>query len=467
MRNLEIFHNFDFFPNRDIEMKFAFISILASSNNLSRSQLLKLSFLVKENGEIISEFDTYVKAVPVLSKAEIEKLDFDYSILRSAPPFCDIASEIIELLENAQTVFKDKFSHSVFKKAFREIGYPMGSSKYFLDKIFKNTLKLSSRFNLEEAIKTFKIEQNISDNLDSCWAMEKIFSHLEDLNNGNQSLPEIDDLSKEHNVNITFSHLPKHPGIYLFKDMDGEIIYVGKAKNIAKRVRSHFSDTSAFELQLCRETASIDFHETGSETIALLLESHYISDLQPKYNSQQIDLINPFIISSKTDSKGILRIQTIQKSFVDSENEYYYNRDSVLNQILEVQRKFFLCKRFAGIERVSGKCSDPVFCKGICQGLEDKEIYNERTKKALQYIKDQRPSYILKLKGRNPFEEGFVLVKHGIYQGFGFIDLDSHINSIEDIESYTRNFSHTYFTSRILDQHFKNTRRSDKNFIVI
>lgn len=465
MPNLEIFHKFDFYPTYP-QMKIAFISIYASSNDLSRLKMLKLSILVKENDEILDEFDTYVKAVPSLSKSEKETLLFDYVVLSKSPPFCDIASEVIELLENAATVFIDRFSERVFKKAFREIGYPMGSASYILEKIFKNTLKSTASFNLKFAIEYFGLEVSVSDTNDQCRAMEMIFSKLENLDMAPQILSTSSG-NTSHNKDIDFGRLPNHPGIYLFRDETDAILYVGKAKNISSRVRSHFTSSLSFEKDLCLNTASVDFEETGSETIALLLESHYITELKPPYNTQQKDIINPFILVSKIDSKGILRIQPIQKSYTDSENEFYYNRDSVISKLIEIQQKFNLCKRFTGIERTAGRCSDVVFCKGICINLEDKEVYNARTKKALEYIYSQRPSYLIKLKGRNSFESSFVLVRNGIYQGFGFIDSDSQINSIADIETYIKHLPHNYFTSRIIDQYFKSHRKNADNFLVI
>ena len=448
-------------------MKLAFISITASSNNLSSSQMLQVSILVREDGGIVSDFQSYIKPVPALSKTEKELLALDYSILRSAPPLCDIASEIIEMIENTNTVFMDKFSERIFKKAFRNIGYPMGSATYVIEKVFKETLRSTQPFNLETALKTLELDQENIHNLDNSRIIEKVFSKLESFMIGNQTIPNLTDTESQKNTQMDLGLLPNHPGVYLFRNSEGEIIYVGKAINIAKRVRSHFTSTVTFERNLCFHTAIVDFEETGSETIAFLLESHYITSLKPKYNTQQKDIINPYIIASKMDSQGILRIQLIQKSYKDSENEFYYNRESVLKKIIEVQQKFQLCKRFSGLERTAARCSDPVFCQGICEGIESKEDYNKRVKIALEYIYNQRPSYIIKLKGRNPFENGFVLVKHGIYQGFGFIDSQSTINSTADIESFTKHYAHNYFTSRIIDQHFKNHKRISENVMAI
>ena len=427
--------------------------------------MIGLAIIIIEEGNIISEFESFVKVVPRLSKAERAAINLDYSTIRSAPTLSDIAPEIIEIIENTSTVFIDQFSSSIFKKAFREIGYPAGSANIILDKVYKNYIKSTSPFSLYHAMELLKIEQPLNSLRDTCLAMEKILDTLNTVGSDNNFVLSSTEHERSDGNEIDFSNLPKSPGVYFFRDHNDQTIYIGKAKNISKRVRSHFTSRLKFELELCRQTTSIDYEETGSEVIALLLEAYYIHSLMPKYNTLQKEIIDPYIITSKMDSKGILRIQLIQKSYSDNQNEFYYNRTSVLQKVKEVQLKFNLCKRYAGIERTAKKCNDPVFCKGICEGKEDKQTYNQRVQKALDYIFAQRPSYILKLRGRTTFEESLVLVKNGIYQGFGYIDKESNINSIADIESFIKFYPHNYFTARILDQYFKNTRPSLQNVI--
>lgn len=80
---------------------------------------------------------------------------------------------------------------------------------------------------------------------------------------------------------------PEGPGCYIWKDASGEEIYVGKAKNIRKRVRSYFSRMQRHVpriQQLLNEADHIDYIELGSEVEALLLENQLIKDLQPRYN---------------------------------------------------------------------------------------------------------------------------------------------------------------------------------------
>lgn len=445
-------------------MIISFISIIPSSNNIAKAKMLAVAILTMDDERIVSQFESFIKPVPRLSLVERHALAIEYNLLTSAAPLSDVAPEIIGAIENNQTVFWDKLSESVFKKAFREIGYPLGGGTLLLEKIYKKALKPNQPFSLEDALKTMQLEQSVLTTLDCCKAMEKIFSALYSAEPPNLFSAKLE-MPIRKSQSILPGNLPTAPGVYFFRDSEGEVIYVGKAKNIRKRVRSHFSSTLKFEVELCAQTQIVDFEETGNETIALLLEANYINDLKPTFNSLQKEIIDPFIVTSKMDSKGILRIQILQKSYKDSENEFYYNRDSVIQKIKEIQQKFNLCRRFTGLERTSSKCSDPVFCKGICSDLEDREIYNRRVKEALAHIYAQRPSYIIRLKGRNLYEHGIILVKNGIYQGFGFIEVDANINSILDMEGYIKRFQHNYFTSRILDQYFKNTRNAAQNLI--
>ena len=103
----------------------------------------------------------------------------------------------------------------------------------------------------------------------------------------------------------TFDTLPAKPGIYYFKDARGKNLYVGKAINIKKRVLGHFYDKTTKEVRLCRETAHIDFELSGSELLALLMESHAIKHHYPLYNRAQKRSLQQYSIFSYEDRNGV------------------------------------------------------------------------------------------------------------------------------------------------------------------
>jgi excinuclease ABC subunit C len=80
-------------------------------------------------------------------------------------------------------------------------------------------------------------------------------------------------------------NLPDSPGVYLFKDARGEVLYVGKAKSIRKRVAGHFSNrVTRGDTQMVELAESIDFVSVGTEAEALLAEQNFIKQYKPRFN---------------------------------------------------------------------------------------------------------------------------------------------------------------------------------------
>src|SRR5918997_4530085 len=99
------------------------------------------------------------------------------------------------------------------------------------------------------------------------------------------------------------SNLPDGPGVYLFKDDSGKVIYVGKAKSIRKRVSGHFSNpVTRGQVEMVDLAESIDFLLVGSEAEALLAEQNFIKQYQPRFNIRlRDDKSYPFIAISMAE----------------------------------------------------------------------------------------------------------------------------------------------------------------------
>src|SRR3989344_3959042 len=92
------------------------------------------------------------------------------------------------------------------------------------------------------------------------------------------------------NVRIKKGKLPEKPGVYLMRDKNGNIIYVGKATSLKSRVSSYFNRTHEPKTaKLTESIKSIDYKETDSVLEALILESRLIKKYKPKYNVKDKD----------------------------------------------------------------------------------------------------------------------------------------------------------------------------------
>jgi excinuclease ABC subunit C len=93
-------------------------------------------------------------------------------------------------------------------------------------------------------------------------------------------------------IDSKLRHLPTRPGVYFLKDRKGDILYIGKAKSLRARVRSHFAvdpATSIKNQEMLRRVADIDTIVVGSEAEALLLEANLIKEHRPRFNIQLRD----------------------------------------------------------------------------------------------------------------------------------------------------------------------------------
>ena len=213
-----------------------------------------------------------------------------------------------------------------------------------------------------------------------------------------------------------YAALPHSPGCYLFSDGNGTILYVGKAKDLRKRVASYFTKTDhdAKTANLIRRIATIDFLVTNTEAEALLLENNLIKRHQPKYN---IDLKDAkrfaFIELTGEDYPriGIAR-KTVQEATYFGPFVSAAERDAVLKV---VKRIFSLrsCRKMprrACLRYHLGSCSAP------CIGAIGAEEYGRQVRNAAEFLKGKGSELVESLKsemeelsGRQEFEKALVI----------------------------------------------------------
>jgi excinuclease ABC subunit C len=178
--------------------------------------------------------------------------------------------------------------------------------------------------------------------------------------------------------------LPKGPGIYLFRDEVGKVIYVGKAVNLKNRVSSYFNKTEKDPktTELVRHIAKLDTIGTGSEFEALILESDLVKRYKPKYNIRLRD--DKGYVYLKITKENYPRI-SIVRQITESGAEYlgpYIDSNAVKN-ILKLVRKIFpYCS--------CNRTKDDVclyFHLGLCPGHSPKYISKTDYAKNIRGIK--------------------------------------------------------------------------------
>jgi len=181
-------------------------------------------------------------------------------------------------------------------------------------------------------------------------------------------------------------YLPDSPGVYQFFNADNLLIYVGKAKNIKKRVSSYFTKSSGVSrktLRLVSEIRRIEYIISGTEFDALLLENNFIKQNQPKYNIMlKDDKTFPYLCIL---NERFPRIISTRK-YIAEQGEYFgpYAGVYAMKNILELVRKLYTirtCNLLLSANNIENKkfkvCLEYHIgnCKGPCEGLQSEEAY--------------------------------------------------------------------------------------------
>lgn len=182
--------------------------------------------------------------------------------------------------------------------------------------------------------------------------------------------------------------LPERPGIYLFYDKDNILLYIGKSKNIRKRVLSHFyhSDQTKRHAELIKQTVHIDFICTAGELGALLLESAEIKRLQPIYNRRLRKHQHLYSWVLNNEFEPVL--QVVDDIADDKVTVGLYRSQARAKQwLLKLVEKNELCSKVLGLESTQRNCCfnyQLKRCRGACCGDESIEAHNARLVKAFE-----------------------------------------------------------------------------------
>jgi len=213
--------------------------------------------------------------------------------------------------------------------------------------------------------------------------------------------------TRKHLKSIVRS-LPQQPGVYRYYDSLGKILYVGKAKNLKKRVSSYFNkeQTSGKLKVLVRKVADIKFIVTESELDALLLENNLIKKLQPRYNVLLKDDKNfPWLCIK---NEAFPRVFSTRHVLNDG-SEYYgpYASVRMMKTLLDMIRQLYplrTCKLNLSAKNIAKKkykvCLEYHLgnCKGPCVGLQSEENYQQTIDHIRSIIKGNLSEVIDELK---------------------------------------------------------------------
>lgn len=439
----------------------------------SSNKITEIAILKHDGNQVIDEFTSLVNPEAYIPDYISALTGIDNAMVANAPTFSDIAEDILKITQDTVFVAHNvNFDYNIIRNSFKNLNIDFRRKKLCTIRLSRKLLPGHNSYSLGKLCRGLDIQLQdrhrakgdadatviLFDLLLAQDQADTVFNDFLKQNSKEATLPP-------HLPNAVFNAIPNAPGIYYFKNKKGKIIYVGKAKDLKKRVLSHFYTKTDKELTLCRETADIDFELSGSETIALLMEDAAIKQHFPEYN--QIAKRKPinYGVFSYLDRQGIIHLAYNKLKGMPQPIQIFHNIRDCRSYLETICKQFELCPKFCHLQENVINCShyNISTCKGVCRASETVEAYNTKVKEAIYYMQNNLLDVILKEPGRHTDEEGFIMIQQGNYLGYGFVDKTEHIVNPEDLEAFLIPQKDSIDIQKILKRHLLTPTNKVKN----
>tara|TARA_B100001287_G_scaffold146008_1_gene122915 strand:+ start:2626 stop:3816 length:1191 start_codon:yes stop_codon:yes gene_type:complete len=388
-------------------------------------------------------------------------------MLINAPKFYEVAKRIVQITENCILVAHNaKFDYRILKLEFERLGFKFERKSICTVELSKKLIPNLKSYSLGKLVKSLGIP--ISDRhraSGDAKATIKLFELLiaKDLDKEiiKASVRNEPKLQLEPKLTSIIESLTTETGIYYMHNDSGDIIYIGKSKNIKSRINQHFVGQNPKSKKIQLETSTVSYETTGSELLALLKESAEIKHHKPKFNRALRRTIFTHGLFTFTDSNGYINLK-IEKVKGDKKPVSTFGNiqsaKSFMNKIVE---KHKLCQKLCGLYKSKNSCFKYTIkeCNGACIGIEQVDDYNLKVEKILEHYNYNSKSMLIIDKGRMINERSVIWIQKGILKGYCYFDLNYQITNINVLSNLITPLDHNKDSQHIFNSYIRRNKR--------
>ncbi|MEM0543348.1 exonuclease domain-containing protein [Flavobacterium sp. j3] len=422
---------------------YCILDIETTGGQFNEEGITEIAIYKFDGHEVIDQFISLVNPEKPIQPFVVKLTGINNAMLRSAPKFYEIAKRIIEITQDCILVAHNtSFDYRILRTEFTRLGYDFirptlctvelsqklipGQVSYSLGKLVRALgIPVTDRHRASgDAMATVKLFKML---LAKDVAKEILISSIKaEIKKGLS--PKLLDLVES---------LPSKTGIYYIHNEKGDLIYIGKSKNIKKRINQHFTGTSRKCKKIQAEVFAVTYEETGSELIALLKESEEIKINKPIYNRAQRKSIFQYALYAVKDEKGYINLKLLKADGRKKEITSFTSINEAKNAMFRITAHYNLCQKYTNLYDTKNECFQYKIkeCDGACIGKISPEEYNERVEEFIQKNKFENDNMVVIDRGRSIDERSAILIENGIYKGYCFYDLNYQINNIEILKN--------------------------------
>ncbi len=443
-------------------MEYAIVDIETTGGFAAGSGITEVAIHIHDGTAVVQTYETLVNPLRDIPLYITALTGIDNQMVADSPTFADIAARVHALLTGRVFVAHNvNFDYSFLKHHLGEAGYSIDLPRLCTVRLGRKCWPGLPSYSLGKLCRSLSIPlRNQHRAGGDVEATTVLFSRILALPAGADALQAM--LKRTKGEQTLPPHLPKEDiealprtaGVYYFHDPKGKVIYVGKAKDLRKRVTAHFTGNNPRPQRqhFLRSIHAVTFERCGTELMALLLEAAEIKRLWPLHNRAMKRFEMAYALYSYEDQQGYLRL-AIDKRRKNQPACYPFDRQiEGINVLHRLVVEYGLCPKLCLLQQGLPSCAPLAGyqCDGACQGAITPAAYNVRVKQALEGLTSHMPSFAIIDAGRKPEEQSCLWVEKGRFYGMGYIGKDMDLSRLADVKTLLKPYAGNDYMLRLL-----------------
>ncbi len=421
---------------------YAILDIETTGGQYNEEGITEIAIYKYDGHEVIDQFISLVNPEKPIQPFVVKLTGINNAMLRSAPKFYEVAKRIIEITEGCIIVAHNaSFDYRILSTEFRRLGYTFKKPTLCTVELAKKLIPEQPSYSLGKLVRSLGIP--IADRhraSGDAMATVKLFKLLLSKDSGKEIVTNF--VKTEIKAGLSpklldiVDAVPSKTGIYYIHNEKGNLIYIGKSKNIKKRVNQHFTGTSQKSKKIQRDVYTVTYEETGSELIALLKESEEIKINKPIYNRALRRTLFSWALYAEKNEKGYLKLTVQKADGRKKEITSFTTLQEGKNALFKITEKYHLCQKINGLYDTKKSCFqyDIKQCYGACINKETPEVYNKRVNQFIDENTFAKNNMVIIDKGRSHDERSAIVIENGILKGYCFYDLNYQVTNLDILQ---------------------------------
>ncbi|WP_420573155.1 exonuclease domain-containing protein [Kordia sp.] len=422
---------------------YAIVDIETTGGKYNEEGVTEIAIYKFDGHEIVDQFISLVNPEREIQPFVVNLTGINSKMLRDAPKFYEVAKRIVEITEGCIIVAHNaSFDYRILQLEFKRLGFKYKRKSLCTVELSQKLIPEMESYKLGKLVRALGIPMSDRHRASGdALATVKLFQLLLDKDSEKTIIQQAvkTEIKKKVATRLLdiLENLPSATGVYYMHNAKGEIIYIGKSKNIKKRVNQHFTGTNNKSKKIQKQVAAVTFERTGSELVALLKESQEIKLKKPIYNRAQRKTIFQYALYSYTDENGYIGLRIEKADGRKKSITTFTNMSQAKHVMFKLTEDFSLCQKVNELYSSKTHCFQYTIkeCTGACIKEEDVTTYNERVQKAIDKYSYTNKNMLIIDRGRHHDERCAILIENGEYKGYGFYSLNYQITNKEVLKT--------------------------------